>query len=163
MMFGTPTRKMVLAVAAVIAALAATIGIAAARGGDRSVKGSFVATNFSGPGCPSPLDICARGRFSGTIHGPVEAVATSLQPTPQPGVVLVIADLVIHDPRGDLRCTETAVANFEAGGDGEEAFICQFTGGTGKWAGVTGHIAAYGSAPGGGEARGRYDGRLTLP
>jgi hypothetical protein len=163
MMFGTPARKMVLALAAVVAALAATIGIAAAKDGDHAVKGSFVATNFSGPGCASPLDLCGRATFSGTIHGPVEAVATSLQPTSQPGVVLITADLVIHDPRGDLRCTESAIANVEPGSDAEEAFICQFTGGTGKWAGVTGHIEAYGSAPGGGEGRGRFEGRLTLP
>jgi hypothetical protein len=164
MMFGTPTRKLVLAVAAVMAALTATIGIAAARGdGDRSVKGSFVATNFSGPGCPSPLDLCSRATFSGSIHGPAEAVVTSIEPTSQPGVVLGTADIVIHDPRGDLRCTEIVVANLAPGSDGEEAFICQVTGGTGKWAGVTGHIEAYATAPGGQMGSGRYEGRLVVP
>jgi hypothetical protein len=165
MMFGTPTRKLVLAIGAVAATLTATIGIAGARDGDRSisVKGSFVATNFSGPECPSPLGLCARGTFKGTLHGPVVASVTSVEPTSQPSVSLIVADLVIHDPRGELRCKETVVANLTPGSDAEEAFICQFTGGTGKWAGVKGHIEAYGSAVGGQEGSGRYEGRLVLP
>jgi len=164
-MFGTPTRKLVLAMAAVATTLAATIGIAGARDGDRSisVKGSFVATNVSGPECPSPLGLCARATFKGTLRGQADAIVTSVEPTSRPGVSLIGADLVFHDPRGELRCTETAVANLTPGSDAEEAFICQFTGGTGKWAGVTGHIEAYGSAPGGAEGSGRYEGRLVLP
>jgi hypothetical protein len=164
-MFGTPTRKLVLAMAAVAATLTATIGIAGARGDDDrsiSLKGSFIATNFSGPDCPSSLDLCARATFSGTLRGPVDAVVTSLEPTSQPGIFLIVAELVFHDPRGELRCTETVVANLTPGSDAEEAFICQFTGGTGKWAGVKGHLEAYGSAPGGQEGRGRYEGRLVL-
>jgi len=167
-MFGTPTRKLGLATAAVAATLAATIGIAGAREGDGgdgaiSVKGSFAATNFSGPECPSPLGLCARGTFKGGLRGEVIASVTSVEPTSQPGVSLIVADLVIHDPRGELRCNEIVVANLTPGSDAEEAFICQFTGGTGKWAGVKGHIEAYGSAPGGAaEGRGRYEGRLVL-
>jgi hypothetical protein len=165
MMFGTPTRKLVLAIGAVAATLTGTIGIAGARDGDGaiSVKGSFAATNYSGPECPSPLGLCAKGTFKGGLRGEVIASVTSVEPTSQPGVSLIVADLVIHDPRGDLRCTEIVVANLTPGSDAEEAFICQFTGGTGKWAGVKGHIEAYGSAPGGApEGRGRYEGRLVL-
>jgi hypothetical protein len=169
MMFGTPTRKLGLATAAVAATLAATIGIAGARAGDGhgngtiSVKGSFAATNFSGPECPSPLGLCAKATFKGGLRGEVIASVTSVAPTAQPGVSLIGADLIFDDPRGELRCTETVVANLTPGSDAEEAFICQFTGGTGKWAGVKGHIEAYGSAPGGqAEGRGRYEGRLVL-
>ena len=85
-----------------------------------------------------------------------------LKTTPTPGVVVGVADLVIHDRRGDLRCTETFVVNATPGSDGEEGLICQFTGGTRHWAGVTGHIEAHGSAPGG-AGSGRYAGELTLP
>ena len=65
--------------------------------------------------------------------------------------------------RPTLRCTETFIVNGTPGSDGEEAFICQFTGGTGHWAGVTGHIEAYGSLTSGQTGAGRYEGRLTLP
>lgn len=159
-MFQTATRKLAMAATAIAAALAATIGIAAAQSGDRSVSGSFVSTNFSGAGCASPIDACARGTFRGAIHGPFEAVALTIAPTAQPGVLVGTAEIVIHDPRGDLRCTETFVVNVTPGGDGEESFICQFTGGTGRWAGVTGHIEAFGS--GGQHSSGRYEGRLVL-
>jgi hypothetical protein len=164
-MLATPTRKLLLAIAAVAATLAATIGIAGARDGDRSisVKGSFVSTDASGPDCPSPLGLCARATFKGGLRGQVDAIVTSVEPTARPGATLILADLVFHDPRGELRCAETVVANLTPGSDAEEAFICQFTGGTGKWAGVTGHIEAYGSAVGGPEGRGRYEGRLVLP
>jgi len=160
-MFQTATRKLAVAAAAIVAALATTIGIAAAQDADRNVSGSFVSTNFSGAGCASPIDACARGTFRGAIHGRFEAVAFTIAPTAQPGVVVGTAEIVIHDPRGDLRCTETFVVNITPGGDGEESFICQFTGGSGRWAGVTGHIEAFGS--GGQDSSGRYQGALTLP
>jgi hypothetical protein len=109
------------------------------------------------------LDLCATGTFRGAIHGPATAVATSLTPTSQPGIVAGVVDLVIHDRRGDLRCTEIIVVNTTPGSDSEEGWICEITGGTGRWAKASGHIEAYGSAAPGQEASGRYAGRLTVP
>jgi hypothetical protein len=109
------------------------------------------------------LDICAIAEFTGDIRGPAPAIVTSVTPTPQANVITGIADVVIHDPRGDLRCTESIVPNSSPGGDAEEGWICEITGGAGHFANVTGHIEAFASAAGGGEHHGRYGGRLTFP
>jgi hypothetical protein len=166
-MFGTAkkTRLVVTALAvAALAMLAATIAIADPDSGHMDVEGTWTATPASGgPGCPSPVNLCATGTFRGTVRGPVTAVATSVSPTSEPGVVLAVVDLVIHDRKGDLRCTEIIVANTSPGSDSEEGWICEIKGGTGRWAGASGHIEAYGSGPPGREASGRYAGRLTLP
>lgn len=135
---------------------------AGANGRSVDVRGGSVTTNFSGPNCPSPINLCAEGTLTGTIHGSISAVVTSLTPGPQPGVAVGTATVVIHDPRGDLSCSESTVADVTPGGDGAEADLCIFTGGTGEWAGVSGHIEAYGSTPPGQLTSGRYEGKLTV-
>lgn len=60
-------------------------------------------------------------------------------------------------------CTEIFVFNASPGSDGEEGVICEVTGGTGHWAGVSGYISGFGSTPPGGATTGRYSGKLTLP
>ncbi|MDQ6948935.1 MAG: hypothetical protein M3256_22415, partial [Actinomycetota bacterium] len=147
----------------IVAMPAATIGTAGAKTRVLRVRGGFTSTNFSGPSCASPINLCAAGTFTGGIHGPFMAIATSLAPGPQPGVALGTADVVIHDSRGDLLCTETFVVNITPGGDGEEGDICHFTGGTREFANVSGHIEAYGSTPPGQINSGRYQGKLTRP
>ena len=147
-----------------VAALILTVPALAAGGTARShrMQGSFTATNFSGPGCSSPLDLCANGEFRGTLNGPVTAVATSLAPTSQPGIFVGVADLVVHDRRGDVSCTETFIVNATPGSDGEEALLCTVTGGTGRWTGVSGYIIGYGISPPGETTTGQYSGKLTL-
>jgi hypothetical protein len=127
------------------------------------VRGASFTTNFSSSNCPSPVNLCAAGILTGTIHGSIFAVVTSLSPGPRSGVEVGTATVVIHDPRGDLSCSETTVADVAPGGDGAEADLCIFTGGTGQWAGITGHFEAYGSTPAGQLTSGRYEGKLTLP
>lgn len=165
-MFGRTKKAWLLATAlaaTAMAMLAATIAIAGPDSGSVDVAGSFTATPAAGgPDCPSPVGLCATGTFRGAIHGPATAVATSLTPTSQPGIVTGVVDLVIHDRKGDLRCTEIIVVNTTPGSDSEEGWICEIKGGTGRWAGASGHIEAYGSAPPGQDASGRYAGRLTL-
>lgn len=149
--------------ATAMAMLAVTIASAQPDSGQMDVAGTFTATPaFGGPDCPSVVDLCATGTFRGAIHGPATAVATSVTPTSEPGVVVAVVDLVIHDRKGDLRCTEIIVVNTTPGSDSEEGWICEIKGGTGRWAKASGHIEAYGSAPPGQDASGRYAGRLTV-
>ncbi|MEA2716656.1 MAG: hypothetical protein QOI99_973 [Actinomycetota bacterium] len=128
----------------------------------QQTQGTFTTTTFSGAGCTSPIDLCADGTFRGTLNGPVTAVATSVAPTSQPGVLIGVADTVIHDRRGDVMCTETFIFNATPGSDGEEGVLCEVTGGTGQWAGVTGYINGYGTTPPGEASTGRYAGKLTV-
>jgi hypothetical protein len=78
-------------------------------------------------------------------------------------VAVGVANIVIHDPRGDVRCTESIVLNVSPAGDAEEGWICEITDGTGHFANVSGHMEAFGSAAGGSDLRGKYGGRLTFP
>lgn len=166
-MFGTTRRR--LAIAALLAAAGATLvtAIAIAGGGphgDHLASGGFTGgPPFDGPDCPSPIDLCATATFTGTVHGPAFAVATSFVPTAEPGVATGTADIVIHDPRGDLRCTESIVLNVTPGGDSEEGWICRITGGTRRFANASGHLEAFGAADRNGNLRGKYGGKLILP
>lgn len=159
----TTTKRIALTSVLVVAIFAVTIGLAAAENSSHGVQGAWLSADFSGPGCPSALGACGRGTFSGTLHGPIEVVATAFDPGPTPGLLVAIGDLVIHDSRGDVRCTATIVGNDVPTSDGEEGWICEVTGGTGHWAGVTGHLEAYGTQPPGAPATGRYSGTLNLP
>jgi hypothetical protein len=168
-MFSNTTKKPLafasLIAATVVAMSVTAIALAGSESKVRRVHGAFTSdAPFSGPNCPSPIDLCATATFKGSIHGPATAVATSVTPTAQPGVVAGIADIVIHDPRGDVRCTESFVLNGSPDGDSEEGWICEITGGTGHFANVIGHIEAFGSSAGGdGVVRGTYEGKLTFP
>jgi len=63
----------------------------------------------------------------------------------------------------DVGMTESIVVNLTPGGDSEEGWICRITGGTGRYANVSGHIEGFGSVTRSGELGGRYAGRLTFP
>ena len=167
-MFGAATRRRLAITALLAAAGGATsvtaIALAGGGHGDQLASGGFTGgPPFGGPDCPSPIDLCANATFTGTVHGPATAVARSFTPTAEPGIATGVADIVIHDPRGDLRCTESIVLNVTPGGDSEEGWICIVTGGTGRFAGASGHIEAFGSADRDGDLRGRYAGKLTIP
>lgn len=167
-MFGNASRSRlavaVLVVASVAASSITALAIAAGKSGDQGMSGGFVGgPPFGGPDCPSPIDICATATFTGTVHGPATVVITSLEPTSEPGVLVGVGDIVVQDPRGELRCTESIVVNFTPGGDSEEGWICRVTGGTGRFAGASGHIEGYGATDRHGDVSGRYGGKVTLP
>ncbi len=166
-MLGTAMRRRLAIASLLVAAAGATSVTAIAGGGphgDHLASGGFTGgPPFGGPDCPSPIDLCANATFTGTVHGPATAVATSFTPTAEPGVATGTADIVIHDPRGDLRCTESIVLNVTPGGDSEEGWICEITGGTGRFANASGHLEAFGGADRNGNLRGRYGGKLTIP
>ncbi len=152
------------AATAVLAAISlAAVSAAGAASSTRRIRANFTTTTFSGAGCPSPIDLCAEGTIRGTLNGPVFASATSITPTSQPGVVVGVADIVIHDVRGDLFCTESFLLNATPGGDGEEGVICEFTGGTRAWANVSGYFNGHGSTPPGQASTGTLEGKLILP
>lgn len=156
-------RALAVCVAFTIAMSTALLTSADAQPRSLRIVGRFTTTTFNGPSCQSPIDLCAEGTFSGSLNGPVTAIATSLVPTSQPGVFLGVADIIVHDRRGDLTCLETFVIDLAPGNDGAEGVICRFTGGTGRWTGVTGYFAGYGFTPPGEPSTGRYEGKLRIP
>jgi hypothetical protein len=167
-MFSNAKKRLTIVTVMAVTIAATSVSAIAIAGGDggkgRSLHGGFTSgAAYGGPDCPSPIDLCADATFTGSLRGPATAVATSLTPTAEPGVVVGVADIVIHDRRGDVRCTESFVLNTTPGGDSEEGWICRITGGTGRYANASGHIEAFGSARGGGDVGGTYGGRLTFP
>ncbi len=155
-----------------VAALVAGLGLVAtvlgvgAEASPKSVKAHIRITSqtFSGPGCDSPVGLCAVGQARGTLNGPFEVTATSVVPSSTPGVVFVSATVVFHDRRGDLTCTEDFVYNPSPDADQSFAALCQITGGTGKWEGATGYLQGYGSTPPGEtQTSAVLVGRIVLP
>jgi hypothetical protein len=153
---------------AVILAAAAAVGIglasqATADPGTVKVKGTFENQVFSGAGCTSPVDLCIKGAFKGSLKGPDEASVSSLTPTQTPDVVVGQALITIHDKRGDLTCDEPFVYNVSPTSDGEFAFLCEITGGTGHYAGATGYLRGMGiTPPATAVSSGTYAGVITL-
>src|SRR4051812_41654502 len=131
-------RRSIIAV--ILAAAAVVIGLvsqATADPGTLKVKGTFENQVFSGAGCTSPVDLCIKGTFKGSLKGPDETAVSSLTPTQTPEVVLGHALLTIHDKRGDVTCDEQFVYNVSPASDGHFAFLCEITSGTGRYAGAT--------------------------
>ncbi|PFG97857.1 hypothetical protein A8924_5315 [Saccharopolyspora erythraea NRRL 2338] len=127
--------------------------------------GSITSRTIKGPACKSPVGRCFVATFEGTLEGPAEFVANSVKQTPQPGMILINGNFVIHDKRGDITCIEDSLLNTAPGSDGEPdgefVFLCEITGGTGKWAGATGHLQATGNLQGM-EGAARYIGKMNV-
>jgi len=115
--------------------------------------------------CPSPINLCAAGEFYGAIRGELFLVATSLTPTqdtPATGVYLFTSDDVIKTREGDIHTKDAGALNLTPGGSGDDVSIVTITGGTGKYAGATGRLRAYGAfSESGGEFS--YEGELCTP
>jgi hypothetical protein len=127
------------------------------------VKGTFKNPLVTGPECASPVDLCFKGNFYGSLKGPDEGVVNSLTPTQTPDVSHGQADLTIHDKRGDLTCNEEFLYNTSPTSDGHVAFLCEITGGTGRYAGASGYIEGVGiTPPETATTTGAYVGVITL-
>lgn len=115
--------------------------------------------------CPSPINLCAAGEFYGAIRGELFLVATSLMPTQDTavtGVYLFTSDDVIKTREGDIYTKDAGALNLTPGGTGDDVSIVTITGGTGKYAGATGRVRAYGTfSESGGEFS--YEGELCTP
>ena len=157
-------RRLLRAVAVAAIVTTGIAGGASAGASPRSQRafGTFTSRIFNGPGCSSPVDLCSTGRIMGTFNGALDLVATSMTPTPAPGVTLVVGDAVIRDARGVVRCTESILLDTTAGGDGEFSALCEITGGTGRWAGASGYLHVTGNNVGGTQGSGFYSGKVVL-
>lgn len=99
----------------------------------------------SGPSCSSPIDFCANVAFRGALKGTSNFTGTSIVPsvdTPTTGIVFITGDNVIHTGEGDVFVKDAIV--FNTGGKGEFAEVDTIVGGTGDYAGATGHLQALG-------------------
>jgi len=159
-----PVRRTFIAVAAAAAVGGAAVASpAAANPGALKVHGTIKNLSFAGPNCASPVPLCFKGEFRGSLKGPDEGTVNSLTPTPQPGVVLGDATLKIHDKHGDLTCQELFLYDTSPAGDGPVSWLCRITNGTKRYAGASGYLRGTGTAsPSTGETTATYDGVITL-
>jgi hypothetical protein len=156
-------RFMALAVTGIMATALYTAG-AHAEPKSLPIHGTLASHAVSGPSCTSPTGLCFVGETKGSLHGPAEFLVEAVTPTATPDVSIVSGSLTIHDSLGDVFCHEEAVLNTSASGDGEFAFLCEITGGTGKWAGASGYIQSVGTVPPStGQGVGDYTGAIILP
>jgi hypothetical protein len=153
-------RRLALLVAVVAAAVAG--GSYALASGDAKAHGSLRSQPLV-EGCTSPGGFCTVGQASGTIKGDFVFTAFRSVPSDTPGVVLYTGEIVFQTKRGELRCQDAGAFNIGelASGPGPFASVCTITGGTGEWAGATGHIRTHGTftlAQGGNS---EYDGLIS--
>lgn len=154
------------AITALLAAALAAAVLVQQAGADPAtmrLKGTFDTPLVGGPACDSPVGLCFAGEFRGSLKGPSEGTVASLTPTAQPGVFLGDATATIHDRRGDVICAhEQFVFNGSPDSDGQYAFLCEITGGTGRYSGARGYLYGIGTAPPGtGQDSGTYHGEIT--
>ncbi|GAA2806131.1 hypothetical protein GCM10010470_46740 [Saccharopolyspora taberi] len=123
--------------------------------------GSIRSQTITGPACTSPVGRCFVATFEGTIQGSAEFVGNSITPTSQPGMMLINGNFSIHDKHGDIACVEDSLLNTAPGGDGEFVFLCEITGGTGKWDGSSGYLQATGNLRGM-QGAAQYIGKLSV-
>jgi hypothetical protein len=98
-------------------------------------------------GCTSPIGFCTSGSMSGTINGDFVFTANWFIPSDTPGVIFLTGETVVQTSRGEVRCQDAASYNISEleSGPGPFASLCTITGGTGDWAGATGHIRIHGT------------------
>jgi hypothetical protein len=140
-------RTLIAVTIAAAAAGAGLAGQAAAAPKTVKVQGTLKNQVVTGADCPSPVDLCFKGAFYGSLKGPDEAIVNSLTPTQTPDVFLGQASATIHDKRGDLICDEEFLYNTSPTSDGHFAYLCEITGGTGRYAGASGYIRGSGITP----------------
>jgi len=133
-----------LTMLAVVVAAAAGYGAQAlASSDDRQAHGMLRSQVLTGPACGSPIGLCTAGRLTGTINGDFVFSATRLEPSDTPGVLFYTGHIVVQTQKGEVRCQDAG--SFQVVAPGAVADICTITGGTGDWAGVTGHIRIHGT------------------
>ena len=140
-------RTIVLVVNATIlltaVALPFTMGIGHAQPTCKPVKGHIISEQLTGPACTSLVDLCTSGRFIGGINGDFVFIATSLTPLNDPlvpGVVHYRGDITISTRHGDIFDKDAGAFNAAPGSTGDVGSVSTITGGTGRYAGASGHI-----------------------
>ena len=134
----------------------------------RQVNGHYVERAVA-PRCPSPVELCIEGEFSGGVRGAFAVTATALTPTadtPTTAVVHFTGDGVIHARigarEGDLFFKSAGA--FHTVGTGEIVDLQVITGGTGALTGASGALHASGTFdPATGSGESEYTGTVCLP
>ena len=136
--------KRLLIVVAVLVAAGAGYGARAIATADTQEAHGHLVSQALTSGCTSPVGLCTAGRLEGTINGDFVFTATSLQPSSTPGVFFYTGHIVVQTSKGEVRCEDAGAYGF-ADPSGPVVDLCTITGGTGDWAGVTGHIRIHGT------------------
>ena len=118
-------------------------GYALASADEQQAHGHLVSQLLTGPGCTSPIGLCTAGRLDGTINGDFVFSATRLEPSDTAGVLFYTGHIVVETSTGQVTCQDAGA--FQASAPGGVVDLCTITGGTGDWAGVTGHIRIHGT------------------
>jgi hypothetical protein len=135
----------------------------------RTVQGSASLNPVPASDCPSPVQICGEGTFTGGVKGSYSSVLFTLTPTADTAVTQVVlftaettmpAAQVGHW-RGQLVFKEAGA--FHVAGAGEFGELYSVAGGTGDFVEATGVLKAVGTfdAVTGGEIA--YDGQICVP
>jgi hypothetical protein len=129
-----------------VAAVAAACGYAFAANYLQQARGSLRSQPLV-EGCTSPVGFCTTGQASGTINGDFVFTANRTVRSDTDGVVLYTGEIVFQTSRGELRCQDAGAFNSGEleSGPGPFGSVCTITGGTGHWAGATGHIRTHGT------------------
>jgi hypothetical protein len=154
-------RVRLLVLVALVAGAAGGYGVQALASAEtQEAHGHLVSQVLSGPACTSPIGLCTAGRLEGTINGDFVFTATSLTPSSTPGVFFYTGEIVVQTSKGEVRCQDAGAYGLGQP-SGPVVDICTITGGTGDWAGVTGHIRIHGTftATEGGDSH--YEGLIT--
>ena len=120
-----------------------TMGIGHAQPTCKPVKGHIISAQLTGPACTSPVDLCTSGRFIGGINGDFVFIAVSLTPhhdTPVTGVVHYTGDMTISTRQGVIFDKDAGAFNAATGSTGDVGSVSTITGGTGRYAGASGHM-----------------------
>ena len=151
-------RAVFVGAVAMLAALAAAPAFS-----DSSTKtrrGTFVEQAVTGPACASPVGLCATGELRGGLHGPFDIVVTSTTPTSNPDVIVLNTSSVLHTKKGDVSFSGQTLYNTVSG---NFSSLDTITGGTGRWAGVTGSLQSTGRFTFEEGGAGRYQAEVTTP
>jgi hypothetical protein len=154
-------RRLVLLLVVVAAATAGS-GYALASKNAQQAQGTLRSQPLV-EGCTSPIGFCTAGQARGRINGDFVFTAHRFVESDTAGVVLYTGEIVFQTSRGEVSCQDAGAYNsgeLEAG-PGPFGSVCTITGGTGDWAGATGHIRTHGTfslAEGGNS---RYEGLIS--
>ena len=138
--------RLVLLLVFAAAAVAAGGGYALASKDAQQAHGSLRSQPLV-EGCTSPIGFCTVGKASGTIKGDFVFTAFRTVPSDTSGVVLYTGEIVFQTKGGEVRCQDAGAYNIGEleTGPGPFGSVCTITGGTGDWAGATGHIRTHGT------------------
>ena len=155
-------RKRMLTLAVLAAAVAALAGGRALAAQDaQQVHGHLMSQVLTGSACTSPIGLCTAGRLVGVINGDFVFTATRLEPSDTPGVFFYTGQIVVQTNQGEVRCQDAGA--FGVTGSGPVVDICTITGGTERWAGVTGHIRIHGTFTFAEGGNSKYEGEIIRP